>query len=440
MKKSILFLLLLTLCLTAVCFIASADSSITLSFADQKLDVNGGATVKIKVNASPAPQEDLSFTVQDDSGKTYKGVIKANKESGTVKIKTKTVKKAQTLTLTFTAADGIKTRGNTKFTLRTLPLPKLTIPGRVNIGYVGKKMTVKVSCSNMGNVAAGSNVFELRDHNGLVLSRHSWRGNGSSMSFTFDATKELEGRHDLSVWLAGQCVSNTAFGTIADVSVMPLQTIDTKEPCMSITIDCNWYNGHSKEILDVLDKYNVKATFFMTGNYFRLFPDTVKKIVSKGHEIGNHSNTHMRQTKNGDYTRFVEIAKPIEEAEALLGIRPRLFRPPYGDFDKVTTAIARGMGMEVCLWTIDSHDWDLKFQSKPEQIIRRVKKNVVPGTIILFHMDGYNTAQVLDTVIPYYQNELGMTCVKVTELMALEGRELPPLPEGDVRLIKYRGK
>ena len=408
---------------------AMAEETTVLSFNAKKGDVNGGFTALVAVSAAPAPQEDLPFALTDGQGRRYEGVIPAGKTGTDVSIATDVVKSAQTMELTFESNKSAQIKNNAKYSLRVLELPSVSFYQRVNLGYVGNKMTVSVICNNSRTVLASNNIFQLRDQMGVVLAEKAWKSPSQRLNFQFMATPELEGRHDFSVWLGDYCVSETEFGSITDASRKVIQKISTEQPFMSITIDCNWYNSHADEILDVLDKYGVRCTFFMTGNYLRLFPETALEIKARGHEIGNHSNTHMRQSTLGEYTKMKELLIPVAEAERVLHIHPRLFRPPYGDFSKQTTAIARGAGMELCLWTIDSRDWDPNLQTAPQTIIRRAKKNVTPGTIVLFHLDGYNTAQILDEVIPYYQNELGLKCIPVTELMALEGYELPPVPE-----------
>ena len=86
--------------------------------------------------------------------------------------------------------------------------------------------------------------------------------------------------------------------------------------------------------------------------------------------------------------------------------------------------------MEEIQWSIDSQDWAEKYRSKPDQIIRRVTgENAGSGAVIQFHLNGYNTAQVLDEIIPYYLEECGYQVVPVGELLALSGRSLPPPPD-----------
>ena len=330
----------------------------------------------------------------------------------------------------FVSAEGAGFKETAKCTVHTVPLPNVTFYKRVNCGTGNKKMTVQVSCGKAYCVLPDNNVFQLKDQTGAVLAEKTWKDPREPLMFSFDATEEHLGRHDLSVWLGDYQVSETEFGTVYNASQKAIERVSTDEPFMSVTLDCNWYNSHGNEILDVLDKYGVKATFFMTGNYMRLFPETVDRIIASGHEIGTHTNTHMRQTELGEFTQLREIMIPCETMNALWGIKPRFFRPPYGAFNGVTLAVARSMGMEQCMWTIDSNDWRVDLQTQPEKIISRVTHGVTPGTIILFHMDGYHTAEVLDQVIPFYQQELGLQCVPVGELIRLENRELPPLPVG----------
>ena len=124
--------------------------------------------------------------------------------------------------------------------------------------------------------------------------------------------------------------------------------------------------------------------------------------------------------------RVKQVRRNVEIARETLGVNPRLFRPPFGEFDVSISAAARAEGMEMCLWTIDSKDWD--WDVKAPQVLKRVTKDVKPGTIVLFHLDGYFTPEVIREAIPYYQDTLGLSLVPVTELMAHAGVALPACP------------
>ena len=255
------------------------------------------------------------------------------------------------------------------------------------------------------------------------------------MTFRLDITAEMVGRHDLSLWLNGLCVTpKTGYCVVVDSSVKPLSTLDTNgEKYMSITLDCGFYGDQTDETLAVLEKYGVKCTFFMTGYFLNNFSEEAKRIRDAGHEIGNHSYSHPRLLDIDMSRRVNEIVSTSRLCEQVLGVTPRLFRPPYGNTDYTVSGIARGEGMEVTMWTIDSHDWDNN--KTHAQVLTRIKHNVVPGSIILFHLDGFDTPKTLDEIIPYYTEELGMTLVPVTELMAHGGRELPPLPNEGMTTI-----
>ena len=120
-----------------------------------------------------------------------------------------------------------------------------------------------------------------------------------------------------------------------------------------------------------------------------------------------------------------------EDIMAMFGKETTLMRPPFGDVDKNVIAMARAEGQEVIMWTIDSHDWG--WDDKHEDVVKRVTKDVGPGTIILFHLDGFWTPEVLAEVLPYYQEELGLKVVTVTELLSMEGKGPDARLEGAVQ-------
>jgi len=168
----------------------------------------------------------------------------------------------------------------------------------------------------------------------------------------------------------------------------------------------------------------------MTGFFIRTFTQETKDAVAAGHEIGNHTNLHPKMaTGTKKINRLQELAVPNKYAEELLGVRPRLFRPPYGDYDREVMALSRAEGMEIIIWTVDSHDWDVRGGYDVEKVWKRVTRKIEPGYIILFHLDGKPTPEVLDRLIPYIQDELGYKCVTVGELLASGGMELPRVVE-----------
>ena len=408
---------------------ACADGLPVVRFAEKSGAVNGGMDYTLTLTATDAFAQDTMVTLDlGDAGDTAEVMFMAGQTTAQAVIPMAVVDTRLNTTLTIVPGEGYEADAASTQKLAVYTLPKVGFYLSAYMGVVGKQLSVQVQCSNSASVLKDNNTFQLRDQYGTVLGEKQWKDASSRLTFRIDITKELEGRHDLSLWLNGQCVTpKTGYCVVVDPSVKPLSTLDTNgEKYMSLTLDCGFYGDQTDAILAVLEKYNVKCTFFMTGYFLNNFPEEAKRIRDAGHEIGNHSYTHPRLLDIDMSKRVNEIVNTSRLCEKVLGITPRLFRPPYGNTDYTVSGIARGEGMEVTMWTIDSHDWDNN--KTHAQVLTRIKHNVVPGSIILFHLDGFDTPTTLDEIIPYYTQELGMTLVPVTELMSHGGRELPPLP------------
>ena len=429
MKK--LVFLLLSLCL--MCFVCSAAAAEPeVSFTVQEADVNGGVDYQLRLRASAPFAQDTFVTVLcSETGKTFAVPFAAGDSYASASIPLERVSARTAQHYTIAAGDGYAAASGQggRLTLNLFTLPKVEFYMEINLGFVDHEMTVVVTCKNPASVLDNTG-FQLRDQFGRLYQEKTWYDPSGWLTFKFDVTDDMEGGKYFSVWWHGARLTEigTGYGSISKASRHIIQTVDTDEPYMAITLDCCYYDDATDHILEVLDKYNVKCTFFMAGYFIREYPESAKKIAAHGHEIGNHSNTHPHMLEiESRFSQLRQIMAPVEQIEALLGVRVRLYRPPFGENDQNITALCRGEGMEVVMWTIDSHDWDEEYKHDPDRIIARVTKDVCPGTIILHHLDGFNTADILDQVIPYYQNELGLTLVPVSELMAKGGRALPEL-------------
>ena len=170
---------------------------------------------------------------------------------------------------------------------------------------------------------------------------------------------------------------------------------------------------YTEEILDILDEYGVKTTFFLVDIWSQRFPELVQEIVARGHEIGNHSATHPQMSKLSVEKIAQELRLMSDEAEKLTGVRPRLFRPPYGDYNNQVVLTARAEGYEVIQWSVDSLDWKNK---GTEDLIRRATQSVKSGDIVLFHNDSQYIVEALPAVLQAYQKQ-GLTVVPISELL-----------------------
>ena len=139
----------------------------------------------------------------------------------------------------------------------------------------------------------------------------------------------------------------------------------------------------------------------------------VKEIFARGHEIGNHSNTHPQMSKLEEEGIREELRMMSDKVEKLTGVRPTLFRPPYGDYNDRVIQVARAEGYEAVQWSIDSLDWK---DRGTQDIIKRCTYKVENGDIVLFHNDSNDIVNALPTVIQHYQG-LGFTIIPVGQIV-----------------------
>ena len=185
---------------------------------------------------------------------------------------------------------------------------------------------------------------------------------------------------------------------------------------IAITFDDGPHVTQTEEILNILEKYNVPATFFVIGEYAEKYPDIINKQLAAGHELGNHTFSHI--SINCDNLKAME--DEITKTEKILfennEYRAKLFRPPEGICNSQIASIAASLDYSVILWNIDTRDWA---HTSKEYIVNMVMRNIDPGDIVLFH-DGVvgesHTAEALDEIIPLLK-EKGYNFVTVSELL-----------------------
>ena len=152
-------------------------------------------------------------------------------------------------------------------------------------------------------------------------------------------------------------------------------------------------------ILTILEKYNLKATFFLTGKWAEKNSEGTKKIATAGYEIFNHTYSHPYLTKISDEQIIDELTKTEVIINSLTGkIAKPYFRPPYGDRNQHARDVAAGVGYQSVYWTIDAWDWRESEGVTAEQVKSRILDNLKPGTIYLMHIGDNITGQILDDV------------------------------------------
>lgn len=194
---------------------------------------------------------------------------------------------------------------------------------------------------------------------------------------------------------------------------LPIYAVDRDDNKIAISFDAAWGGDKTEKILDILDEYGVKTTFFMVDIWTQRFPDLVKEIAARGHEIGNHSTTHPKMSTLSREKIRQELDTMADNVKAITGVRPTLFRPPYGDYNNDVVLVARDAGYEPIQWSVDSLDWKNK---GVQPLIDRATKNVKSGDIVLFHNDSKYILDALPTILKSYR-EQGFTVVPISELL-----------------------
>ena len=189
-----------------------------------------------------------------------------------------------------------------------------------------------------------------------------------------------------------------------------------KKNKISITFDSAYINKYTYQILDLLDLYDAKCTFFMTDTFIKNNPEQVKEISKRGHEIGNHSKTHPNFNKIDIERIYKEVITCHNSIKELLDINMCLFRYPYGSYNPTNLNIIHSLGYYPIQWSYDSFDWK---NDGYEALSKRIKKNenkFVEGAIVLFHNGADYTPQVLPEVFEILKQK-NLKAVKVSDLI-----------------------
>ncbi|PJN87186.1 polysaccharide deacetylase family protein [Bacillus sp. mrc49] len=180
-----------------------------------------------------------------------------------------------------------------------------------------------------------------------------------------------------------------------DLDPAPIYRAHPEKQVVSFLINVAWGNEYLQDMLAVLKKNNVKATFFLEGNWTKKNPELAKMIKDGGHEIGNHSYSHPNMQNISAQATREELRKTNEVIEAVTGSKMKWFAPPSGSYRDETVQIADSLGMETVMWSVDTIDWQ---KPSPEVLQQRVLSKVHPGAFILMHPTE-STAKSLEALI-----------------------------------------
>ncbi|MCD8036056.1 MAG: polysaccharide deacetylase family protein [Clostridiales bacterium] len=200
--------------------------------------------------------------------------------------------------------------------------------------------------------------------------------------------------------------------------LLPIYCVETDKPQIAISFDAAWGADDTDKLLEILDEYDVKTTFFMCGYWVDKYPDEVKKIAEAGHDIGNHSATHPHMSQLTKEQIIEELTTAGDKVKELTGIEMELFRAPFGEYTNDVISAAEECGYYTIQWDIDSLDWkEYGTEAEIEQVLNH--KHLGNGSIILFHNDAKYTPEALGTIIEGLQDK-GYEIVPVSELIIRE--------------------
>lgn len=197
------------------------------------------------------------------------------------------------------------------------------------------------------------------------------------------------------------------------IDELPIYCVETDKKVCALSFDAAWGAEDTDQLIQILDNYNVKATFFVVGDWVNKYPDAVKKLHTAGHDIMNHSDTHQYMTKLDKSTLISEVENCSIKIESLTGIKPILFRAPYGDYNSSVVSEIKKLGYYTIQWDVDSLDWK---DYSSEDIYSRVISKTKNGSIILFHNAAKNTPDALPKILEKLKND-GFSFVKIKDLI-----------------------
>lgn len=196
---------------------------------------------------------------------------------------------------------------------------------------------------------------------------------------------------------------------------------DTEEKVLYLTFDCGYENGNTESILDTLKTHHAPAAFFVVGNYLTSSPDLVKRMVSEGHTVGNHSCHHpdMTQLSSSEFSKELEDAAALYE-EITGEPMPMYYRPPQGRYSDETLKQAKDLGYRTIFWSLAYVDWYEDDQPSRDEALHTLTSRIHPGAVVLLHNTSSTNAAILDELLNKWES-MGYRFGTLDELTGKKG-------------------
>ena len=192
---------------------------------------------------------------------------------------------------------------------------------------------------------------------------------------------------------------------------------DTTQNTIYLTFDCGYENGNTEPILDALKKHDVKATFFVVGNFLETSTEIVKRMIAEGHTVGNHTYHHLDMSSISSMDAFKKETQDVENLFEQITGTPitKFYRPPQGKYNIENLKMAQELGYHTFFWSLAYVDWYQDKQPTKDEAFGKLLKRIHPGAIVLLHSTSSTNAQILDELLTKWE-EMGYTIKPLTEL------------------------
>ena len=415
-SKSLTALLLLFtfFLLYAARFHAFAEGKPTVTLRAAEDVVHSGAAITLTAELSAPSSDELNIAVSGGSD-ALSIVIPRGKTSGSLKVNAGEYKNGDTEKYSVSAGTGYTPADNNAAAVTVLPKPQLTFYADHYTASPGQKLSINLKCMNAAALTLPLDV-SLRLADGTVIEHFEFGGSKSSYTYKYKLSEDCEIPYSFIMY--NEAAKKKATQIPVKITDLNRQKgvfrVDTKEKKIAISFDCGFDNKYTQYILDTLDEYNIKCTFFVTGVFVSGFPDMLQEIHKRGHEIGNHTANHKSLPKLTEEQVYDAVKSVNDRVYKKVGVTPRVMRPPYGSGNFNVHNITRMAGCEVIYWSHDSHDWMPECPAK--EIILRATTKLQNGSIVLFHNSAPKTKQTLRPILEKYK-KLGYEIVPVSELI-----------------------
>lgn len=182
---------------------------------------------------------------------------------------------------------------------------------------------------------------------------------------------------------------------------------NTGEKVLYLTFDAGYENGCTEKILDILQKQQVPAAFFLVGNYIEKNADLVRRMAKEGHVVANHTMHHYDMSKLTDKAAF---SKELQDLEALYKETtgeemPKFYRPPQGIYSGENLKMAKELGYKTVFWSLAYVDWNNDSQPTREEAFSKLLPRTHNGAVVLLHSTSKTNAEILDELLTKWKEE-----------------------------------